>query len=154
MAGADEKLSDQSTTTTTASGFLHIVKSLTSYKIAILNLFAGTVAPVAFGGQAHGGNYTKSFSASATFNADDGNNQYMAVSASTTIDISNLDEGIMIIKLKVIVGTSPTITIGASLGDVMDGASTILNANGDVNTLTIVKGADGLIEYTVSTVTA
>jgi len=107
-----------------------------------------------FGGQAHGGSYVKDFSASATFDADDGNNQYMEVTASTTVGLSNELPGTYILKLEINSGASPVITPHASLGDPFDNNATLLDANGDTNTITVVVDANGDKEYTINTRTA
>ena len=150
---ANEKVTDRAATATSTGGFLHIVKSLTSYKIAIENLFK-TTAAIIFGGQAHSASYVKTFSASATFNANDGNNQKMAVTGDTTIALSNEQPGVFIVKLIISTGTPPTITIGNSFGDPLDNTPSFITANGDTNTITVVVDGDGLKEYTINQRTA
>jgi hypothetical protein len=129
-------------------------RTLTVPDISGLLAVAGMVNAFSFGGQAHGGSNVKTFAASATFNANDGNNQYMEVIGDCTILISNLDEGTMIIQLKVTVGTSPVITIDSSLGDPCDNSATLINANGDRNKITIHKDASGVVEHIINTTTA
>ena len=89
-----------------------------------------------FDGQAHGGKYIKTWSASATFSADDGNNQYMEVTASTTIEIADEEPGVFIIDLEINSGLNPTITLGTSLGVPYDNTPDIINSDGDINTIT------------------
>jgi hypothetical protein len=150
---ADQKLSSRTETTTSTGGFLHIVKSLTSFKIAIVNLFK-TTEPVTFGGQANSASLTSSFSASKTFSADDGNNQKMLVTASTNVGISDELPGTMIIELEIDSGASPTITPNANLGTVMDNSASFINADNDINIITIYINPDGAKRYTVNTITA
>ena len=73
--------------------------------------------------QAHGGDTLESFSASKTFDANDGNVFEMDVTASTTIGITNEEAGTYIFRLKIDTATPPTITVGASLGTKLPNAS-------------------------------
>lgn len=106
-----------------------------------------------FDGQAHSGNHVQTFAASTTFNADNGTNQYMLVSGDCTINISNLNVGIMTIKLKNS-GAGHTITIGSSFGDPMDDIGSLKTADGDTNTIMIIRGGDNTYEYTINGRTA
>lgn len=107
-----------------------------------------------FQNQAHGGDFIKTFSASATFDADDGNNQYMEVTASTTIAIINEQPGMYEFELEINSGASPTITISASLGTITDNAATLINADNDINLITLYVNPNGSKRYTVEIVTA
>lgn len=107
-----------------------------------------------FGGQAHGGYYVDSFSASKTFNANNGNNQEMVVTSSTTINITNELPGTYIITLPVSGGGSPNIIIGASFGTAVDNNAVIKNSNGDINIITLVVRPGGSKYYTINTITA
>jgi hypothetical protein len=100
-------------------------------------------------GQAHSGNHVQTFAASTTFDADNGTNQYMLVSGDCTINISNLNVGVMTIKLKNS-GSGHTITIGSSFGDPMDDIGTLKTADGDTNTIMVIRGADDTYEYTIN----
>jgi len=100
-------------------------------------------------GQAHSGNHTQTFAASTTFNANNGTNQYMLVTGDCTINISNLNVGVMTIKLKNS-GAAHTITIGSSFGDPMDDIAELKTADGDTNTIMVIRGADNTYEYTIN----
>ena len=104
--------------------------------------------------QAHGGYYIKPFSASATFNANNGNNQQMDVTASTTIAIINEVPGTFVITLIIDTGTPPTIEIDSSLGNPYDNNPDFAIANGDENTITVLVKPDGTKRYTINTITA
>lgn len=104
--------------------------------------------------QAHGGSLTVSFSASQTFNINSGNNQKMPVTASTNVGISDELPGTVILELEIDSGASPTITPNANLGTVMDGSSDFINADNDINIITIYINPDGAKRYTVNTITA
>jgi len=107
-----------------------------------------------FSGQAHGGNSLEVFSASKTFDANDGNNQKMLVTASTTIAISNELPGTYLFILEIDTVTPPTITIGASFGDKLDNSADLINADNDINILTLLVDSDGNKYYTINTKTA
>ena len=126
---------------------------LTVPDISGLLAIAGMVDNFSFGGQAHGGDFVKSFSASAIFDAEDGNNQEMLVTASTTIAITNELPGTYIITLEIDTVTPPTITIGASLGDPLDNNATLLNADNDINVITLVVRPNATKYYSISTIT-
>lgn len=104
--------------------------------------------------QAHGGSSVESFSASKTFDANDGNNQSMDVTASTTIGITNELPGTYVIELEIDTATPPTITIGASFGDVMDNSADLINVDNDINILTLYVNPSGAKRYTINTITA
>ena len=104
--------------------------------------------------QANAGHNIKTFTASATFNADDGNNQYMEVTASTNVGISDELPGIMIIELEINSGGSPTITPNANLGTVMDNSAAFINADNDINIITIYINPNGAKRYSVNTIAA
>jgi len=105
-------------------------------------------------GQAHGGHFIKSFSASATFDAEDGNNQEMEVTTDTTIAISNELPGTYIITLEINSVTAPVITIGASLGTAIDDSKDFIDADNDINIITLVVRPDTTKYYSISTITA
>jgi len=106
-----------------------------------------------FEGQAHGGNSLEVFSASKTFDANNGNNQKMLVTASTTIAISDELPGTYIFILEIDTVTPPTITIGASFGDVLDNSADLINADNDINILTLLVDSSGNKYYTINTKT-
>jgi len=106
-----------------------------------------------FANQAHAGDNEASFSASQTFDLDDGNNQEMPVTGDTTVEVSNEEAGTYLLWLPVISGT-PTITIGTSFGDVLDNSGTLLNADGDVNLITFIVSPSGLKKYSINIQTA
>lgn len=147
------KLSGRSETFTSTGGFVHIVKSLTSFKIAIENIFK-TTAAIIFGGQANSASLTVSFSASQTFNINSGNNQKMLVTASTNVGISNEQPGTVILELEIDSVGSPIITPNANLGTVMDNSAAFINADNDINIITVYINPDGAKRYTVNTITA
>ena len=128
----------------------HLVYTSTNQTIAGEKTFSDNLQVDA---QAHGGSNTKTFSASATFDADDGNNQQMEVTASTTIALTNELPGTYIITLEINTGTPPTITIGASLGTVMDNSADLINTDNDINIITILVRPDGAKYYTINTIT-
>jgi hypothetical protein len=144
------KLTQRTGTPESTGGILHIVRSGISYFISVVNLFKTTDA-VAFGGQAHGGSYTETFSASKTFNANNGNVQEMVVTGSTTIGITNEQAGTYIFRLEIDTATPPTITAGASFGTKLPNSSLdFINADNDVNILTLIVSKSGAKEYTIS----
>ena len=111
-----------------------------------------------FGGQAHAGNNTETFSAAKTFDFLSGNIQAMVVTGDTTINITDsgnagtIRVGTYIIELEIDSAASPTITIGASLGNKSNESADISNADNDVNILTIVKTPNH-IGYAITTFT-
>ena len=129
-------------------------RTLTVPDISGLIAIAGMLDNFSFGGQAHGGNNIKVFSASATFDATDGNNQEMLVTASTTIAISNELPGTYIITLEIDTITPPTITIGASFGDPIDNNAALINADNDINIITLVVRPNATKYYSINTITA
>ena len=78
----------------------------------------------------------------------------MVTTATTTIGITNELPGTFIFTLVIDSGASPEITIGASFGTVMDNSADLLDANGDINIITLVVDPDGTKYYTVNTITA
>jgi hypothetical protein len=129
-------------------------RQLTLPDISGLLAVAGMVNAFQFGGQAHSGYYVKPFSASATFNANNGNNQQMNVTASTTIAIINEVPGTFVITLIINTGTPPTIELGSSLGDPYDNNPDLAVANGDENTIMVLVKPNGTKRYTINTKTA
>lgn len=107
-----------------------------------------------FSNQAHGGSYTQVFSAATTFDANNGNNQKMIVTSTTTINIANELPGVYIFKLPISSVASPTINIGSSFGTPFDNNAELLNGNGDSNTITLHVDNDGIKEYTINTIEA
>lgn len=105
-------------------------------------------------GQAHGGNHVQTFSASTTFDADNGNNQEMIVTATTTIGITNELPGTYVITLEIDSVASPTITIGASFGTAVDNNAALINADNDINIITLVVRPNATKYYTINTITA
>lgn len=106
-----------------------------------------------FDNQAHGGNNIRTFSASTTFDADDGNNQAMIVTAATTVGIENELPGIYVFTLEIDSGASPVITIGASFGDPANDNATISDVDNDINVITLVVRPGGNKYYTITTIT-
>jgi hypothetical protein len=105
-------------------------------------------------GQAHGGYFIKEWSASATFNANDGNNQGMLCTANSTIEIENELQGTFIIHL-VISGASVTaLALGTSLGTPYDNNAELIYSDGDKNTITVYVDPWGNKQYTINTITA
>ena len=133
--------------------------NLTANRILTVQDISGTMAilealQTVFEGQAHGGSSVESFSASKTFDADDGNNQSMLITASTTIGVTNELPGTHIYELEIDTATPPTITIGASFGTVMDNSAALINADNDINILTLYVNPSGAKRYTINTITA
>lgn len=129
-------------------------RTLTIPDISGLIAVAGMINAFSFGGQAHSGNHIQTFSASTTFDANNGNNQEMVVTASTTIGIINELPGTYIFTLEIDSISSPTITIGASFGSEVDNSATIINADNDINIITLVVRPDLTKYYTINTITA
>lgn len=129
-------------------------RTLTIPDISGLLAVAGMVDNFSFAGQAHGGNNVKSFSASATFDATDGNNQEMLVETDTTLAISNELPGTYIITLEIDSVTTPVITIGASFGTPLDNNTSLIDADNDINIITLVVRPDTTKYYSISTITA
>lgn len=127
--------------------------TLTVPDISGLIAVAEMVNAFSFGGQAHGGNNIRTFSASTTFNADDGNNQSMVVTAATTIGITNELPGIYVFTLEIDSVASPAITIGASFGDPANNNATISDVDNDINLITLVVRPGGGKYYTITTIT-
>jgi hypothetical protein len=115
---------------------------------------AGMADDFSFGGQAHAGNHVQAFSASTTFDADNGNNQEMIVTASTTIGIQDELPGTYIFTLEIDSVASPTITIGASFGAAVDNNAALINADNDINIITLVVRPNATKYYTINTITA
>jgi len=103
-------------------------------------------------GQAHGGYHIQTFAASTTFDGNNGNNQYMAVTADTTIGLSNLLPGTYVIDLYINTATPPTITIGATFGDAYDNSPALDNTNTAYNTITVFVNANSDVHYTINTI--
>lgn len=106
-----------------------------------------------FQNQAHGGDNIRTFSASTTFDADDGNNQAMIVTAATTIGITNELPGIYVFTLPIDSGAGPAITIGASFGDAANDNATLSDVDNDINVITLVVRPGGGKYYTITTIT-
>ncbi len=106
-----------------------------------------------FDNQAHGGNHVQTFSASTTFDANNGNNQAMIVTAATTIGITNELPGVYVFTLEIDSGASPAITIGASFGDPANDNATISDVDNDINVITLVVRPSGGKYYTITTIT-
>lgn len=107
-----------------------------------------------FSNQAHGGDSLETFSAAKTFDANNGNNQKMLVTASTTIGITNELPGTYVFVLEIDTATPPTITIGASFGTVLDNSADLITEDNDINILTLVVDTQGNKYYTINTLTA
>jgi len=107
-----------------------------------------------FSGQVNSGSSVQPFSASQEFDMDDGNIQEMEVIGDTTIDVTNEQAGTYLIWLPINSIASPTITIGASFGDELDNSGTLLNADDDVNLITLAVSPSGLKKYSINTQTA
>lgn len=107
-----------------------------------------------FTGQAHGGYYTKTFTASATFNANDGNNQTMTCTGDTTLAISNELPGIYVFDLPISGSGVSSITIGATFGTPYDSNDSLAYTDGSQNTITLFVNANGTKKYTITSITA
>ena len=106
-----------------------------------------------FANQAHAGDYEAVFSAAQTFDTDNGNIQEMPVTSDTTVEVSNEEAGTYVFWLVVTSGT-PTITIGTSFGDPADNNPTLINADGDINIITLAVSPSGLKKYIINTITS
>lgn len=128
--------------------------TLTIPDVSGLIAVAGMVDAFSFGGQAHGGDNVRTFSASTTFDSNNGNNQSMDVTASTNIGISNELPGTYIFELEIDTAGAPTITPNANLGTVMDNSADFINADNDINIITVYVNPSGAKKYTINTITA
>lgn len=106
-----------------------------------------------FDNQAHGGNFVQSFSASTTFNTNNGNNQEMIVTAATTIGVSNEVPGTYIFNLEIDSVAAPVITIGASFGDGANTNPPLSTDDNDINVITLVVRPNATKYYTVLIIT-
>lgn len=127
--------------------------TLTVPDISGLIAVAGMTNAFSFGGQAHGGNSVEAFSASKTFDAEDGNNQEMDVTAATTIGITNELPGTYIFTLEIDSGASPAITVGASFGTLANDGAALSDVDDDINVITLVVRPNATKYYTITTVT-
>jgi len=101
--------------------------------------------------QAHGGDSLESFSASKTFDCDDGNVFEMDVTASTTIGISNEEAGTYVFRLTIGTATPPVITVGASFGTKLpNGSLDFVYTDNSVNILTLSVWPSGAKDYIIS----
>ncbi len=100
--------------------------------------------------QAHGGDTLESFSASKTFDADNGNVFEMVVTGDTTINISNEEAGTFIFRLEINSAASPTITAGASFGTKLTNSSDIVNDDDAINIITLVVWPSGAKNYSIT----
>lgn len=120
----------------------------------LLSVF-GMLETFLFGGQAHSGFNTEAFSAAITFDTIKGNNQEMAVTAATTIGITDSENsgeirpGTYVFCLPIDSALSPTITVGASFGDPIGGGAFNLNDT-EHNILTLLVSASGEKLYTIT----
>jgi len=104
-------------------------------------------------GQANSGSKIETFSAAKTFDLNNGNNQYMPISANTVLSLSNKLPGTYIIQLQnTAVVTS--ITVDSTFGDALDNSPDFLLASGDRNKITVHVDANNNTEYINSTKTA
>jgi hypothetical protein len=115
-----------------------------------LMAIAGMLEEFNFGGQAHGGSYTKTFTASATFDADDGNNQRMVCTGDSTLAMSNESPGVFIIDLPISGSGVSTITIGASFGQAYPNNDSLAYTDGSINTITLLVNPNGDKRYTIT----
>ena len=149
MKGTSTGITTISTDNTGASNYVATFPAVTG-RIAV----EGMTDDFEFGGQAHGGSATVAFSASKTFDAVDGNNQKMVVTATTEVAITNELPGVYTFKLLIDSGASPVITVGASFGTVMDNSADIIDGDGDVVLITLHVDPDSDNSYTINTITA
>jgi hypothetical protein len=127
--------------------------TLTIPNVSGLLAVAGMAESFSFGGQAHGGSFTKSFTASAVFNGNDGNNQEMEVTGDTTVSISNELPGIFTITLPINSLTSPVITLDSSLGSPANSNDALSGADDDINTIIVSVRPNGSKVYTITVTT-
>lgn len=104
-------------------------------------------------GQAHGGSSIEVFSAAKTFDLNNGGNQYMPVSANTTLSLTNKRPGTYVVQLQnTAIVTS--IVLDSSFGDSVDNNPLLLLNSGDRNKITIHVDANNVTEYIITTKTA
>lgn len=106
-----------------------------------------------FDNQAHSGNHVQSFSASTTFDSNNGGNQEMLVTAATTIGVSNELPGMYVYTLEIDSVAAPVITIGASFGDGANTNPALSTDDNDINVITLVVRPNGTKYYTILVVT-
>lgn len=125
-------------------------RAITVPDISGLMAVAGMADAFSFGGQAHGGSYTKTFSATGTFDADDGNNQRMVCTGDSTINITNEEPGVFILDLPISGGGVSSLTLGASLGQAYPNNDSLAYTDGSINTITVFVNANGDKRYTIT----
>jgi len=103
-----------------------------------------------FTNQAHAGDSLEAFSATKTFDLDNGGVQEMPITADTTIEVENEEAGTYIFRLPITVGTSPAITVGTSYGTLL-GGGTLKDADGDTNIVTLTVWPSGAKDYLITT---
>jgi hypothetical protein len=106
-----------------------------------------------FDGQAHGGYFVKSFTASAIFNANDGNNQEMEVTGDTTLSLQNELPGGFTVTLPINSLTSPVITLDSSFGSPANSNDALSGADDDINTIVVLVRPGGSKLYTITVTT-
>ena len=107
-----------------------------------------------FGGQAHGGFKLVTYSATPTFNLNNGNNQYMPVTASTTCTLSNKLAGWFSVILEVDTASSPTISLDSTFGTAAVNSEEISNADNDINVITVLVLPSGTTVYSNTVITS
>ena len=129
-------------------------RTITIPDISGLMAVYGMTNPFLFGGQVHGGNYIKTFTASAEFNANDGTNQVMTCTGDTTISMINALPGAYLIDLPISGNGVTTIAIDSSLGIPYPTNSDIAYTDGSHNTITVYVNPNGTKKYTINSIEA
>lgn len=106
-----------------------------------------------FGGQAHPGYKVETFSAAKEFNLNNGNNQYMPVSANTVLSLANKLPGTYIIQLQN-TALVTSITLDASFGTAIDNCPDFVLTSGSRNKITVHVDAYNQTDYINSPITA
>ena len=103
-----------------------------------------------FANQAHSGDSLDTFSATKTFDLDEGTVREMPITADTTIEVINEEAGTYIFRLPINTATPPTITVGTSFGTLLGGGA-FKNADTDINILTLTVWPSGAKDYLITT---
>lgn len=123
---------------------------VTMPNISGLMAVKGMLEAFTFGGQAHAGSKVETFSATKTFNLNNGSNQYMSVSANTVLTLSNKLPGTYIIQLQNTVLVT-SITVDSTFGNPVDNNPAFLLTSGGRNKITVHVDANNNTEYLIST---
>ena len=109
-----------------------------------------------FGSQATGGSETVSFSATPTFDLDDGNSQQMTLTGNlTSLSLTNKENGgsYLIYLIQDATGSRTIPTPDSSFGNETDNSASFVTDANAVNLINVNVRPDGTTYYTVETYT-